>query len=324
MTQSEKKSQTTLPADEHNNSPPLPALPKKASPLVAILLLLIAMLSLQGGASLAKTLFPVVGPQGVTALRLGLGSILLLLYFRPWRFKMRGGNFRALLMYGLALGCMNYSFYLALRTVPLGIAVALEFTGPLAVAMFSSRRPVDFVWVALAVAGLLFLLPLGQSAGGVDLKGACFALIAGACWAVYILAGQRAGSSYGPGTAAMGSVIAAIIFFPIGVAQAHTSIFTWEILPLGLLIALLTSAIPYSLEMMALTKLPAKTFGTLMSMEPAMAALSGIIFLGEFLTASQWLGLAAIIAAAAGSTLTIQRKTKIETVDVPGNTPSGK
>ena len=324
MTQSEKKSQTTLPADEHNNSPPLPTLPKKASPLVAILLLLIAMLSLQGGASLAKTLFPVVGPQGVTALRLGLGSILLLLYFRPWRFKMRGGNFRALLMYGLALGCMNYSFYLALRTVPLGIAVALEFTGPLAVAMFSSRRPVDFVWVALAVAGLLFLLPLGQSAGGVDLKGACFALIAGACWAVYILAGQRAGSSYGPGTAAMGSVIAAIIFFPIGVAQAHTSIFTWEILPLGLLIALLTSAIPYSLEMMALTKLPAKTFGTLMSMEPAMAALSGIIFLGEFLTASQWLGLAAIIAASAGSTLTIQRKTKIETVDVPGNTPSGK
>lgn len=324
MTQSEKKSQTTLPADEHNNSPPLPALPKKASPLVAILLLLIAMLSLQGGASLAKTLFPVVGPQGVTALRLGLGSILLLLYFRPWRFKMRGGNFRALLMYGLALGCMNYSFYLALRTVPLGIAVALEFTGPLAVAMFSSRRPVDFVWVALAVAGLLFLLPLGQSAGGVDLKGAGFALIAGACWAVYILAGQRAGSSYGPGTAAMGSVIAAIIFFPIGVAQAHTSIFTWEILPLGLLIALLTSAIPYSLEMMALTKLPAKTFGTLMSMEPAMAALSGIIFLGEFLTASQWLGLAAIIAASAGSTLTIQRKTKIETVDVPGNTPSGK
>ncbi len=324
MTQSEKKSQTTLPADEHNNSPPLPALPKKASPLVAILLLLIAMLSLQGGASLAKTLFPVVGPQGVTALRLGLGSILLLLYFRPWRFKMRGGNFRALLMYGLALGCMNYSFYLALRTVPLGIAVALEFTVPLAVAMFSSRRPVDFVWVALAVAGLLFLLPLSQSAGGVDLKGACFALIAGACWAVYILAGQRAGSSYGPGTAAMGSVIAAIIFFPIGVAQAHTSIFTWEILPLGLLIALLTSAIPYSLEMMALTKLPAKTFGTLMSMEPAMAALSGIIFLGEFLTASQWLGLAAIIAASAGSTLTIQRKTKIETVDVPGNTPSGK
>ncbi|MFO6297291.1 threonine/homoserine exporter RhtA [Rahnella selenatireducens] len=328
MTQSERnqpqKTQIALQGAAQNNGPPVPALPKKASPLVAILLLLIAMLSLQGGASLAKTLFPIVGPQGVTALRLGIGSILLLLYFRPWRLKVRGGNFRALLMYGLALGCMNYSFYLALRTVPLGIAVALEFTGPLAVAMFSSRRPVDFIWVVLAVVGLLFLLPLGQSAGGVDLKGACFALIAGACWAVYILAGQKAGSSFGPGTAAIGSVIAALIFFPIGVAQAHTSIFSWEILPLGLLIALLTSAIPYSLEMMALTKLPAKTFGTLMSMEPAMAALSGIIFLGEFLTASQWLGLAAIIAASAGSTLTLQRKTKIETVDIPGNNPSGK
>ena len=153
--------QIALQAATHNNSPPVPALPKKTSPLVAILLLLIAMLSLQGGASLAKTLFPVVGPQGVTALRLGIGSILLLLYFRPWRLKMRGGNLRALLMYGLALGCMNYSFYLALRTVPLGIAVALEFTGPLAVAMFSSRRPVDFIWVVLAVTGLLFLLPLG-------------------------------------------------------------------------------------------------------------------------------------------------------------------
>lgn len=331
MTKSDKNSaisdssiDKSLADTQYPEAPALPVLPKTASPLIAVLLLLIAMLSLQGGASLAKTLFPVVGPQGVTALRLGIGSLLLLAWFRPWRMKVRGGNLRALLIYGLALGSMNYSFYLAIQTIPLGVGVALEFTGPLAVAMFSSRRPVDFLWVILAVVGLWFLLPLGHDTDSIDPKGACLALFAGACWAIYILAGQRAGSSYGPGTAAIGSLIGALVFFPIGAFQAHTSIFTLSILPLGLLIALLTSAVPYSLEMVAMTRLPAKTFGTLMSMEPAMAAMSGIIFLGEYLNGMQWLALAAIIAASAGSTLTIQRKTKLETVEVAGNTPSGK
>lgn len=287
---------------------------KAHNPLAAVAMILIAMLSLQGGAALAKSLFPLVGSQGVTALRLGMGSIILLLYFRPWRLKMRGGNFRSLLIYGLALGCMNYTFYLAIRTVPLGIAVALEFTGPLAVAMFASRRPIDFVWIVLAVIGLWFLLPIGRNVSGIDLTGACFALTAGACWAVYIMAGQRAGSSYGPGTAALGSSIGALIFCPIGIMQAHSGLFSLEILPIGLGIALLSSALPYSLEMMALTRLPAKTFGTLMSMEPAMAAFSGILFLDEILTPTQWLALIAIIAASAGSTLTVQKKASIKAI----------
>lgn len=289
---------------------------KAHNPLIAVAMILIAMLSLQGGAALAKSLFPLVGSQGVTALRLGMGSIILLAYFRPWRLKMRGGNLGSLLIYGLALGCMNYTFYLAIRTVPLGIAVALEFTGPLAVAMFSSRRPIDFVWVVLAVVGLWFLLPIGHSVSGIDLTGACFALIAGACWAVYILAGQRAGSSYGPGTAALGSSIGALIFCPIGILQAHSGLFSLDILPIGLGIALLSSALPYSLEMMALTRLPAKTFGTLMSMEPAMAAFSGILFLDEMLTSTQWLALVAIIAASAGSTLTVRKKAEISALKV--------
>ncbi|MEG3134475.1 threonine/homoserine exporter RhtA [Rouxiella sp. T17] len=283
--------------------------------MVAVALLLIAMLSLQGGAALAKSLFPLLGAQGVTALRLGMGSIILLCYFRPWRLTMRGGNLRSLFIYGIALGCMNYTFYLAIRTVPLGVAVALEFTGPLAVAMFSSRRAIDFIWILLAVTGLWFLLPIGHSVSSIDPVGACYALIAGACWAVYILAGQRAGSSYGPGTAALGSTIGAIIFCPIGIAQAHSGFFTLEILPIGLGIALLSSALPYSLEMMALTRLPAKTFGTLMSLEPAVAALSGILFLGEHLTPWQWLALAAIIIASAGSTLTAQKRAKVEIIN---------
>ncbi|MCC3701053.1 threonine/homoserine exporter RhtA [Rouxiella badensis] len=293
-----------------------PAAAKAHNPLIAVAMILIAMLSLQGGAAMAKSLFPLVGSQGVTALRLGMGSIILLCYFRPWRIKMRGGNLRSLLIYGLALGCMNYTFYLAIRTVPLGIAVALEFTGPLAVAMFSSRRPIDFVWVLLAVIGLGFLLPIGHSVTGIDPVGAGFALIAGACWAVYILAGQHAGSSYGPGTAALGSSIGALIFCPIGIAQAHSGLFSLDILPIGLGIALLSSAVPYSLEMMALTRLPAKTFGTLMSMEPAMAAFSGILFLDEILNPMQWLALVAIIAASAGSTLTVQKRAKIRAIKV--------
>lgn len=328
MTESDKNSPANVSSASQLNSavatPALPAMAKSASPLIAVLLLLIAMLSLQGGASLAKTLFPVVGPQGVTALRLGIGSLILLAWFRPWRIKAHNSNLRALMIYGLALGSMNYSFYLAIQTIPLGVGVALEFTGPLAVAMFSSRRPIDFIWVILAVVGLWFLLPLGQSASSIDLKGACLALIAGTCWAIYILAGQRAGSSYGPGTAALGSLIGALVFFPIGALQAHGSIFSLSILPLGLLIALLTSAVPYSLEMVAMTKLPARTFGTLMSMEPAVAALSGIIFLGEFLTGTQWLALVAIIAASAGSTLTIEPKTKLESVVVAPPPPSEK
>ncbi len=290
---------TAAPAKIHN-------------PLVAVAMLLIAMLSLQGGAALAKSIFPLVGSQGVTALRLSMGSIILLCYFRPWRLTMRGGNLRSLLIYGVALGCMNYTFYLAIRTVPLGVAVALEFTGPLAVAMFSSRRAIDFIWILLAVTGLWFLLPLGHSVSSIDLVGACYALIAGACWAVYILAGQRAGSSYGPGTAALGSTIGALIFCPIGIAQAQSGVFTLDILPIGLGIALLSSALPYSLEMMALTRLPAKTFGTLMSLEPAVAALSGILFLGEHLTPLQWTALAAIIAASAGSTLTARKRSKLD------------
>ncbi|ECM1044729.1 threonine/homoserine exporter RhtA, partial [Salmonella enterica subsp. enterica serovar Kentucky] len=215
-----------------------------------------------------------------------------------------------------SLGGMNYLFYLSIQTVPLGIAVALEFTGPLAVALFSSRRPVDFIWVVLAVLGLWFLLPLGQDMTHVDLTGAALALGAGACWAVYILTGQRAGAEHGPATVAVGSLIAAIIFVPIGAVQAGDALWHWSILPLGLAVAVLSTALPYSLEMIALTRLPTRTFGTLMSMEPALAAVSGMIFLGETLTGIQILALCAIIAASMGSTLTIRREPQIKQVDV--------
>lgn len=294
----------------------MPGSSRKIPAWLPTLVVLIAMVSIQSGASLAKSLFPLVGAPGVTALRLALGTLILVIIFKPWRLRFSAEQRLPLLLYGLTLGGMNYLFYLSIQRIPLGIAVALEFTGPLAVALFGSRRPLDFVWVILAVLGLWFLLPLGQNVAQVDLTGALLALGAGSCWAVYILTGQRAGEEHGPATVAMGSLIAAVVFVPLGMLQATDTLFQWSLLPLGLAIAILSTALPYSLEMIALTRMPTRTFGTLMSMEPALAALSGMIFLGETLTFTQTLALGAIILASMGSTLTMHRASKIEKVDI--------
>ena len=294
----------------------MPGSSRKVPAWLPILVILIAMISIQSGASLAKSLFPLVGAPGVTALRLALGTFILVVIFKPWRLRFAPEQRLPLLFYGLSRGAMNYLFYLSIQRIPLGVAVALEFTGPLAVALFGSRRPLDFVWVALAVLGLWFLLPLGQSVAQIDPIGALLALGAGACWAVYILTGQRAGEEHGPATVAMGSLLAAVVFVPMGMIQASDTLFQWGLLLPGLGIAILSTALPYSLEMVALTRMPSKTFGTLMSMEPALAALSGMVFLGETLTATQTLALGAIILASMGSTLTMRRETKIQKVDI--------
>ncbi|MFX4161037.1 threonine/homoserine exporter RhtA [Escherichia coli] len=284
----------------------MPGSLRKMPVWLPIVILLVAMASIQGGASLAKSLFPLVGAPGVTALRLALGTLILIAFFKPWRLRFAKEQRLPLLFYGVSLGGMNYLFYLSIQTVPLGIAVAL----------FSSRRPVDFVWVVLAVLGLWFLLPLGQDVSHVDLTGSALALGAGACWAIYILSGQRAGAEHGPATVAIGSLIAALIFVPIGALQAGEALWHWSVIPLGLAVAILSTALPYSLEMIALTRLPTRTFGTLMSMEPALAAVSGMIFLGETLTPIQLLALGAIIAASMGSTLTVRKESKIKELDI--------
>ncbi|MCO4181902.1 threonine/homoserine exporter RhtA [Proteus terrae] len=280
-----------------------------------VLLLLLSMLSIQSGASLAKSLFPVIGAPAVTALRLLLGTLILFFIFKPWRLKFTRESIIPLFLYGLSLGMMNYLFYLALETIPLGIAVALEFTGPLAVAMFSSRRAIDFLWIILVIAGLGLLLPIGDNIHGLDPLGILYALGAGVGWALYIVFGQRAGKGYGAATVSIGSLVAAFIFVPIGMLQSSPDMmFSWSILPVALAIAILSTAFPYTLEMIALTRLPAKTFGTLMSLEPCMGAFIGIIFLHEHLTLIQWVALAFIVLASIGSTATIKSKTKIEEV----------
>ncbi len=258
------------------------------------------MCSFQAGASIAKHLIPEIGAPGTTALRLGLSALLVGLLRRPWRTPPTRRQLPALLGYGIALGTMNFVFYLALRTIPLGIAVALEFIGPLAVALFSSGRRADLVWIALAAAGLVSLLPLSATGASLDPRGVGFALMAGACWALYIVFGQKAGRAMGGAAATWGMIIAAIITVPIGVADAGRALLTPSVALMGLAIAILSSALPYSLEMLALRRLSTRVFGTLMSLEPAIAALTGVIVLREALTLTQWLAIASVMAASAG------------------------
>ena len=276
--------------------------------LVPITLLVVAMVSIQSGASLAKNLFPLVGAEGTTTLRLVLGAIILSLVMQPWRARLSLHNCRALVAYGLALGGMNLLFYMSLQRIPLGIAVALEFTGPLALALFASRRLLDFVWVVLAVVGLWMLLPTGATQHAVDPIGAALALSAGVFWALYIVFGQKAGAEHGRQTVVLGTWVAALLVLPIGVWHAGSDLLSLDLLPIALGVAVLSSALPYSLEMIALTRLPARTFSILMSLEPAVAALCGLAFLGERLLWGQWLAVAAIIVASAGAAATIRPK----------------
>lgn len=265
------------------------------------------MVFTQTGASFAKMLFPLVGPFGATALRLTLGALALMLVFRPWRHQLDGKQKRAVLLYGVVMGAMNLFFYAALEHIPLGIAVALEFTGPLAVALVGARKPLDFAWIALALVGFVSLLPWGGFAGDISPVGVALALSAGACWAGYIIFGQRAGTGGGAHIAALGVATAALIALPFGIVTAGPLLFDPAILPLGLAVALCSSAIPYALDMIALPQIPARLFGILMSGQPALAAISGLVILGETLSMPQIAGMAAIIVASIGATATITR-----------------
>ncbi|MFC4763561.1 EamA family transporter [Dyella koreensis] len=274
---------------------------------LAVGVLVIAMVSYQCGASLAKHLFPQVGAQGATAYRLGLSALILLLWRRPWRRLGSQRDWRSLWGYGLSIGAMNLVFYMSLRTIPLGIAVALEFTGPLALALFGSRRLIDFVWIALVIAGLALLLPLHAQAQALDPVGVMYALAAGVGWALYIVLGKKAGAAYGGDAVTLGTSIGALLAIPFGAAHAGSALLSPALLPYALGVAVLSSALPYTLEMIALTRLPARTFSTLLSLEPAVAAMAGVALLGERLTLLQWLAIVAIIVAAAGTALSVQR-----------------
>jgi inner membrane transporter RhtA len=276
------------------------------NPLVlAICSVILAMMTIQTGASIAKQLFPLIGPEGTTALRLGFSAVVLWLVFRPWRALPMGRDWQAIIIYGLCLGGMNILFYLAIARIPLGIAVALEFTGPLTVALLASRRKRDLFWVACAIAGILLLLPDMRGVDALDPLGVLLALAAGACWAGYILFGKKTGSQASGGiTVALGITVAAVVLVPVGAVTQGLALLSWQVLPLGLLVGILSSAVPYSLEMVALRHMTSQNFSVFMSMEPAIAALAGLLILSELLTLWQWMAIALVIVASLGSSLT--------------------
>ena len=284
-----------------------------SSPYGSLCLLLVSMISIQCSASLAKTIFPLVGPEATTALRLLVSAAILLVVIRPWHRQIPRQSWMPIILYGLSTGCMNMCFYQAISRIPLGVAVGLEFTGPMAVAMLSSRKLTDFVWIVLAATGLYLLLPL-RATDNVDPLGVLFALCAGFCWGLYIIFGKKAGSSGdSAASVALGMFVGACFIFPFGLASAGTAMFAPSILPLAIVLGIFSSALPYGLEIYALKNLPSRTFGILMSLEPALAALSGFVFLRETLTGSQWLALFCIIVASIGATVSARGKQKSRT-----------
>lgn len=272
-----------------------------------ILAVLGSVTALGIGTSFAKQLFPQVGSLGTTALRVGFSALLLLGLWRPWRWTLSRADVMSVLKYGVALGFMNLLFYMSLRTIPFGVAVAIEFSGPLAVSMLYSRRPVDFAWLALAVIGLGLLLPLGQSVAGLDPEGVMYALAAAICWGAYIVFGKRLSHLHAGHSVSMGLTVAALTVVPFGVWHAGSALLDPRILVFGLCVAAVSSAIPISLEMMALKRLPQETFGIMTSLEPAVAALLGLMLLNEHPGSLQWLAIVCIMMAAAGSSWTARQ-----------------
>lgn len=275
---------------------------------VPFLAVLGSVTALGVGTSWAKqALFPVVGAQGTTAVRVGLSALLMLMLWRPWRWRLSRADAQAVVLYGAALGAMNLMFYLSLQTLPFGLAVAIEFAGPLAVAIWSSRRAVDFIWVALAIVGLALLLPLGLSGSTLNPQGVLYAVGAAVFWALYIVFGKRAGHLHAGQSVSLGLLVAALVVVPVGVAHAGAALLSPSVLLVGVAVAAISSALPISLEMMALKRLPKEAFGIMISMEPAIAALLALALLGERLDTVQWLAIGCIVAASMGSAATARR-----------------
>jgi inner membrane transporter RhtA len=275
--------------------------------LLPLLAVLGSVTALGIGTSFAKQLFPLVGSLGTTALRVGFSALLLLALWRPWRWPLTRTDAKSVVRYGVALGFMNLLFYLSIRTIPFGLAVAIEFAGPLAVALFSSRRAIDFVWLLLAASALALLLPINPGAAPLDPVGVGCALAAAVCWGAYIVFGKRVGHLHAGQSVALGLSVAAIAVVPFGIWQAGSALLDPQLLLYGVGVAAISSAVPISLEMVALKRLPKESFGIMASMEPAVAALLGLLVLDEQLTGTQWLAIGLTMLAAAGSAFTAQR-----------------
>jgi inner membrane transporter RhtA len=270
-------------------------------------LVLLSIVSVQLGAALTKGLFAAVGPGGAVSLRTACGALLLLLLWRP-RVRGRGSADRAtVLAFGLVLAGMSLAFYAALDRLPLGAAVTLSFAGPLGVALLGSRRPLDLLWGGLALAGIALLGPLG---GGLDPRGVALALLAGAFWGVYIPLSARTGRAF-PGASglALAMGVAALLTAPFGLAAGGARLLDPRILLVGLGVAILSSVLPFTLELSALRRMPARTFGILLSLEPAFGAIVGALALREGLSSRAVLAIGLVVLASIGATVGARRTT---------------
>ena len=266
----------------------------------AVWLVIGAILSVQFGAAIAKDLFGLVPPTAMVWMRLVTSAVIFVLVVRPRLRGHRRQDWLVALAFGVALLTMNWAIYQSFARIPLGVAVTIEFLGPLAVAVVGSRRPRDLVWVALAAAGVLLL---GFSPSNLNLPGVLFALLAGAGWAAYILLSAQTGKRW-PGISGLviASLVGAVVLAPPAIIEAGSTLLEPKVLLFGVAIGLLSSVIPYSLELTALRRIPPRVFGILMSLEPAVGALVGLVFLGEILSWHEWLAIGLVIAACVGAT----------------------
>lgn len=274
-----------------------------------------AMVCVQSGASIAKRLFPILGPAGTSSLRIGISAILLFFINRPKLSALTRQQWLYCLLYGGCIAGMNLIFYCAIERIPLGLGVTLEFTGPLMLALVTSRKITDIVWAILATVGILLIVPW-QSTSNVDPIGVGFALMAGAFWAGYILAGGKVSKVVDSKTAvSVGTCVAALIILPFGIMSGKLVNLNVYYFTLAFAVAVLSSALPFTFDMIALKKLPPKIFSVLSSLHPAIASLSGFIFLHEILTLNQWASVACVVTASIGMTLSSRKDRKLEKKD---------
>ncbi len=280
----------------------------KDSTIFPVLLIILSMLSLVSGASLAKQLFSAIGTESTSVIRLGIAALFLSLLWRPWRTKLNRSQLKIIAIYGVCLGAMNFLFYLAIARLPLGIAIAIEFIGPLSVAIFLSRKAFDFVWAVLAILGIILILPLSNLQEPIDIVGVFYALGAAAAWALYVIQGKKAAQATHSGVVtSLGMTAGFIAVFPFGATNIPMVFSTSTLVFTAIGVGILSSAIPYSLEMIALKRLTSKHFGLLMSMEPAIGAIAGYLYLDEQLTTLQLMAILCIITASIGSTMTANK-----------------
>lgn len=267
------------------------------------MLVLLGVISLQVGAAFAKQLFAMAGANGVVTLRLLFAALVLLVVWRP-SLRLDRTTWLVIAAYGAVLAGMNICLYQAIDRIPLGVAVTIEFLGPLSVAVFGSRRKLDLLWAVLAGLGVLLL---SRVDGGLNPVGVGFALAAGVLWGSYILVGGKLGKYTSGGSGlALGMAFGAVVALPFGITGSGMQLLEPPVLVAGLVVALMSSVVPYSLELEALRRMPPRVFGVLMSLEPAVAALAGLLVLGEALSALQWVAIGCVVLASVGSTRSAQ------------------